>query len=156
MRPEETVCFNIKSSWHAISKMYNMLGLDHELSSAVGFVLLNIDPKDGSPATKIAPIMGMEAGSLSRILKSLEERGWIKRVADKLDKRMVRIVLTKLGLEKRELSKKVVVYFNLFVKEEIGKEKLNIFFEVIDKINNVAKDQKQMLVKNLAKYENLK
>ncbi len=156
MRPEETVCFNIKSSWHAISKMYNMLGLDHELSSAVGFVLLNIDPKEGTPATKIAPIMGMEAGSLSRILKSLEERGWIKRIADKLDKRMVRIMLTKLGLEKRELSKKVVVYFNLFVKEEIGKEKLNIFFEVIDKINNVAKDQKQMLVKNLAKYENLK
>ena len=156
MRPEETVCFNIKSSWHAISKMYNMLGLDHELSSAVGFVLLNIDPKDGTPATKIAPIMGMEAGSLSRILKSLEERGWIKRTADKQDKRMVRIMLTKLGLEKRELSKKVVVYFNLFVQENIGEQKLKIFFEVIDKINNVAKDQKQMLIKNLAKYENIK
>jgi DNA-binding MarR family transcriptional regulator len=156
MRPEETVCFNIKSSWHAISKMYNMLGLDHELSSAVGFVLLNIDPKEGTPATKIAPIMGMEAGSLSRILKNLEEKKWIKRVADKQDKRMVRIVLTDLGQEKRELSKKVVVYFNLFVREEIGEEKLKIFFEVIDKVSNVAKDQKQMLINNLAKFDNVK
>lgn len=153
MRPEETVCFNIKSSWHAISKMYNILGMDHELSMAVGFVLLNIDPKEGTPATKIAPIMGMEAGSLSRILKSLEEKKWIKRLADKQDKRMVLIMLTDLGLEKREISKKVVVYFNLFVKEEVGADKLKIFFEVIDKINNVAKDQKQMLIKNLEKYD---
>lgn len=153
MRPEETVCFNIKSSWHAISKMYNMLGLDHELSMAVGFVLLNIDPKEGTPATKIAPIMGMEAGSLSRILKSLEEKGWITRLPDKQDKRMVLIKLTDLGLEKREMSKKVVVYFNLFVKEEVGEDKLKVFFEVIEKINNVAKDQKQMLIKNLAKFD---
>lgn len=153
MKPEETVCFNIKSSWHSISKMYNMLGMDHELSMAVGFVLLNIDPKEGTPATKIAPIMGMEAGSLSRILKNLEEKKWIKKVSDKQDKRMVRITLTDLGLEKRELSKKVVVYFNLFVREQIGGDKLKTFFEVIDKINNVAKDQKQMLIKNLERYD---
>ncbi len=45
--------------------------------------------------------MGLEARSLTRLLKSMEEKGLIFREADKVDKRSVRIRLTEKGREKR-------------------------------------------------------
>ncbi|HMG89981.1 MAG TPA: hypothetical protein VK589_07970, partial [Chryseolinea sp.] len=69
MRREETVDHNIKSAWHAISRMYNQQAGKHEITTSIGFVLLNIH-SDGTPATKIAPLMGLEARSLTRMLKT--------------------------------------------------------------------------------------
>jgi len=65
-----TVCSNIKFAWHAIARLYNEQGSKYGVTTSVGFVLLNIDKEDGVPATKIAPMLGMEAHGLSRILKN--------------------------------------------------------------------------------------
>jgi hypothetical protein len=43
MKAEETVCFNIKTAWHGIYRMYNNVASKHGSSTSVGFVLLNID-----------------------------------------------------------------------------------------------------------------
>ena len=141
LKPEDTVCFNIKSSWHAISRMYNNAGNEYDLTASLGYVLLNIDLENGTPATKIAPILGMEPRSLTRMLKSMEERGLIYREADKKDKRMVRIFLTESGKEKRELARIAVKAFNAAVWDRISQEKLNTFFEVINSINQIVTDK---------------
>lgn len=142
MKREDTICYNIKTSWHAISRMYNSLGNPYDVSTSVGFVLLNIDPEIGTPATKIAPKMGLESRSLTRILKALEERKWIYRKPDEEDRRMVRIMLTDIGLEKRDLSKKAVKDFNNHLQNIIPDNKLETFYEVIDEINHFLEDYK--------------
>ena len=40
----------------------------------LALLYLSIDPKKGTPSTSLGPKMGMEATSLSRTLKSLEEK----------------------------------------------------------------------------------
>ena len=135
------LCFNIKSSWHAISRMYNNAGSEYDLSATLGYVLLNIDMENGTPATSIAPILGMEPRSLTRMLKSMEERGLIYREADKHDRRKVLIFLTDAGKEMRELAKIAVKTFNGAVREKISKEKLTTFFEVISQINQIVNDK---------------
>jgi MarR family transcriptional regulator, organic hydroperoxide resistance regulator len=137
MKRNDTVCYNIKVSWHSISRMYNEQAGKHNSTAAVGFVLLNIDSKEGTPATKIGPILGMETTSLARMLKNMEENGLIRRVHDKQDRRLVRIFLTAKGLEAKETAKKVVKKFNNAVREVVPEEKLQTFFEVIEKINNI-------------------
>jgi DNA-binding MarR family transcriptional regulator len=141
MKRNQTVCFNIKASWHAISRMYNEYGQDYGVTTAVGYVLLNIDV-NGTPATKIGPLLGMESRSLSRMLKSLEENDLIYRRQDEKDKRLYKIFLTEKGREKREMAKKVVKKFNNAVREQVSDHKLEIFFEVIEKINSLI-DQKK-------------
>jgi DNA-binding MarR family transcriptional regulator len=105
MKPEETIDFNIRSTWHKIARMYNIQASEYGVSMATGMVLLNIDLKEGTPSTSLGPKMGMESRSLTRTLKNLEDEKIIYRQPDKKDKRMVRIFLTELGMEKRDLSK---------------------------------------------------
>jgi DNA-binding MarR family transcriptional regulator len=137
MRREETVDYNIKAAWHAIARMYNQQAAKHDITMSMGFVLLNINSDEGTPATKIAPLMGLEARSLTRLLKSMEEKGLIYRVADASDKRLVRIGLTKEGKRKRETSKQTVLTFNEVVRAQIAEEKLTVFFEVLQQINRM-------------------
>jgi DNA-binding MarR family transcriptional regulator len=142
-KKKKSVDFALKATWLAVAQMYNTLGAEYEVSHSIGFVLLNIDVENGTPATKIAPLMGMEARSLTRILKTLEEEGLIIRQNDDEDKRKVIIKLTKEGLRKREISKLAVKEFNRRVSNVVPPKKLEVFFEVIDQINKVVDDSIQ-------------
>jgi MarR family transcriptional regulator, organic hydroperoxide resistance regulator len=142
MRREETVDHNIKSAWHAIARMYNQQASKYDVTTSIGFVLLNIHSEEGTPATKIAPLMGLEARSLTRMLKTMEEKKLIYRHPDLIDKRSVRIYLTDLGKKKKELSRASVLLFNNRVRELISESKLKVFFEVINEINQLATNEK--------------
>ncbi|MEM6347957.1 MAG: MarR family transcriptional regulator [Bacteroidota bacterium] len=137
---KRAIGFDIKVTWLAISRMYNQLAQKQDITTNIGFVLLHIDDKEGTPATKIAPLMGMEARSLTRMLNKLEERGYIYRQADPNDGRMVRIFLTEEGLKKKAVSKDVVIGFNKELYNNIPQEKLVTFFEVMDSIQEVIKN----------------
>ena len=142
MNSKDTIDFHIKSTWHGMFKMYNQVAAKYGTTQATGLVLLSID-KDGTPSTSIAPSLGMEATSLSRIIKNLEEKKLIYRKPDGKDKRMVRIFLTSVGVEKRKIAKKVVEGFNELILEEIPQSKLTVFFEVMDSINKTIEKYKR-------------
>ncbi|OEK07080.1 MarR family winged helix-turn-helix transcriptional regulator [Roseivirga misakiensis] len=137
MKREETVDHQIKMCWHAIYRMYNQQAVQHESTTSMAFVVLNIDPVEGTPATKIAPLMGLESRSLTRMLKNMEEKGFIYREKDPNDGRSVRIFLTETGQEKRRVSRETVIRFNEAVRKSIASDKLDTFFEVITKINQL-------------------
>ncbi|MGB3467179.1 MAG: MarR family transcriptional regulator [Cyclobacteriaceae bacterium] len=141
MKREETVDYNFKVTWHAITKMYNAYGAPFDITASTGFVLLNIDVDHGTPATKIAPLLGMESRSLTRMLKTFEEKGWIEKRPDPVDGRSVRIFLTELGKEKRELSRLSVKEFNRKVRENVSDEQMEVFLEVVTIINNIIDDK---------------
>lgn len=61
--------------------------------------------------------MGMEATSLSRILKTMESKGLIERKPNPEDGRGVIISLTEFGLEKRSYSREKVLTFNEAIKK---------------------------------------
>lgn len=136
MRREETVDYMIKAAWHAIARMYNQQAAKHDITMSMGFVLLNIH-SEGTPATKIAPLMGLEARSLSRLLKTMEEKGLIYREADASDGRKVRIFLTREGRKKKEKARETVLRFNEAITTAIEAKRLNAFFAVLEDIQRV-------------------
>lgn len=138
---EKTVDYNLRETWQAVSRMYNEEASNYGATMALGFALLSID-REGTPSTALAPKMGMEPTSLTRTLKSMEEKGLIVKNKNPKDGRGVIINLTKLGLEKRELSKQTVLRFNEVVKQEISEEKLNVFKEVLTSINTLINERK--------------
>ncbi len=139
---EITVDYMLRATWQAVARMYNEEAKKYDSTMAVGFTLLSIDPKSGTPSTALGPKMGMEATSLSRILKSMEEKGLIERKPNPKDGRGVLIHLTEFGLENRERSKVRVLSFNESVREQLSKQDLNAFFKAMETIHEIAIDKK--------------
>lgn len=138
---EITIDYALRATWQAVARMYNEEAKKFGSTMAVGFTLLSIDPKTGTPSTALGPKMGMEATSLSRILKRMQDQGFIERKPNPKDGRGVLIHLTEYGLEKRTDSKNAVFRFNEAVKASIRPEKLDSFFEVMDTINELISEK---------------
>ncbi|HAS59679.1 MAG TPA: MarR family transcriptional regulator [Algoriphagus sp.] len=152
MKREETVDFHIKSAWHAISRMYNQHAAEEGFTTAIGFVLININSKEGTPATKIAPKLGLETRSLTRMLKTMEEKGLVYKKPDLVDKRSVRIYLTEEGNRKKEISVKTIKEFNEQIRQVIPEKDLESFFATFEKIQMVI-DQFSGIEVNKPIYE---
>lgn len=139
---DKTIDYILRATWQAVARMYNDEASNYGATMATGFTLLSIDKEGGTPSTTLGPKMGMEATSLTRTLKSMEEKGLIIRQKNPEDGRGVLIYLTEFGKEKRELSKNTVLKFNEAVKQNVSGEKLQHFMEVSETINELISEKK--------------
>ena len=136
-----TIEYALRTTWQLITNMYNEKAMQYDSTMTMGFTLLSIDA-EGTPSKALGPKMGMEPTSLSRILNTMEKRGYIVRRPNPNDGRGVLICLTEQGKEKRELSKKTVLDFNNSILNHVDEYKMKHFFEVIDIIKiKVEKDE---------------
>ncbi|MCF8459636.1 MAG: MarR family transcriptional regulator [Flavobacteriales bacterium] len=147
---DQLVIYQLRSSWFQISKLYNEMAVEHGASVSMAFILLAINDEEGTPVTKIAPRLGMEPNSLSRILKSMEEDGFILRNKDRADKRLSYVCLTPKGKEKREVALKAVYRLERAIVKQIDEKKLSAFFEVASHIPDAIEEFKE----KMASYEN--
>ncbi|RZJ72183.1 MarR family transcriptional regulator [Flavobacterium sp.] len=138
---DKTIDYILRATWQAVARMYNEEANKYGATMATGFALLSMDREDGTPSTALGPKMGMEATSLTRTLKSMEEKGLIERRPNPEDGRGVLIYLTDFGREKRELSKNTVLQFNNTIREKVGDEKLRHFAEVAEAINELISEK---------------
>jgi MarR family transcriptional regulator, organic hydroperoxide resistance regulator len=139
---DKTIDYTLRATWQAVSRMYNEEASKFDGSMAIGFALLSIDKEEGTPSTYISNRMGMEPTSLTRTLKTLEEKGLITRQKNPDDGRGVLIYLTDLGKQMREQSRNTVLKFNEVVKQNVSEEKLKHFMEVADIINDLIAEKK--------------
>ncbi len=137
MKQEDTIDFHIRRNWHKIQRIYNAEAAKQDATMSMAYILLIIDLEEGTPSTSLGPMMGMESRSLTRILKKMEEEGVIKRVQDKNDKRITRIILTKKGKDKRSQSRLAVIKFNDAIQSKLSKEEQKGFFKVMNKIHDI-------------------
>jgi DNA-binding MarR family transcriptional regulator len=138
---EKTIDHILRATWQGVAKMYNEEAGKYGATMAIAFTLLNVD-KEGTPSTALGPKMGMEATSLSRTLKNMEEKGLIQRKPHPDDGRSVLINLTDYGTEMRNVSKEKVIRFNEVIAKHISEEKINHFYEVTAVINELIQNRK--------------
>ena len=139
---EKTIDYILRSTWMNVTKMYNEEAGKKGSTMATGFALISIDAEHGTPSTALGPKMGMEATSLSRTLKSMENKGLIERRPNPEDGRGVLIHLTPFGKEMRDFSKLVVFGFDEAVKKNVSPEELQIFRKVAKTINELINSKK--------------
>ena len=138
---EKTIDYILRATWQAVARMYNEEAGKYGATMSIGFALLSIDKENGISSTALGPQMGMEPTSLTRTLKSMEEKGLIVRKKNPIDGRGVIIHLTKLGKEKRDLSRDTVLKFNEVIKQRLSQEKMDHFIEVAETINELIAEK---------------
>jgi DNA-binding MarR family transcriptional regulator len=120
--------------------MYNQKASEHNMTMSIGFILMIVD-KDGTPSTQLGPRMGMEPTSLSRTLKTMEDRKLIRRQEDKIDKRKVFIFLTAEGLDYRRLVRETILEFNEKIHNKVSQDKLDVFYEVLNHMDQLVEEE---------------
>lgn len=138
MKPEESIDYHIKIAWQAVVNKYNQIASGYDMTQAVGYVLISVDLTKGTSVSAVAAILGVRSTSLSRILNTMEEQGWIIRKVAESDKRQVNIYLTELGKEKQKVAKSVVRKFNAYLDEHISNEEKENLILTIQKITRLA------------------
>lgn len=147
MEKDKTIDHQLRATWQAVAKMYNEQAMQYNSTMATAFVLLNVDKEKGTPSTALGPLMGMEPTSLSRILKTMESKGYICRTKNPDDGRSVIIKLTDQGKNMRKISKGHVIKFNETVNQYVSDKDLEGFFKVTTTINKLIAD-KEIYSKN--------
>ena len=84
------------------------------------------------------------------LIIGLIKEGMITKKRDTEDGRSVNIYLTPEGQQKKEIAADAVIGFNTRIRDHIAEDELNIFFDVMEKINEVV----DMEVQNLNNKNN--
>jgi len=98
-----------RRAWRAIMEMHGAITplLDEELRNEAGIDLQTYDAllhvyeagKVGIPMTELAQKVVLSKSGLTTLVDRIEERGWMQRIPDSVDRRVTRITLTDPGVE---------------------------------------------------------
>ena len=140
MSIEITIDYQVRATLFSMMRMYNLLAQAHGITQSVGYVLIVV-PREGIPATKIAPALGMSSSSLGRLLKGMEENHLITKKIDGIDKRITKIFLTPKAVVLRSKIKKTVVSFNQKVISQISANDMAVYTKVSEIIRTTSEEE---------------
>src|SRR5580698_1840931 len=138
IKHQETIDYFVKIVWQTMANRYNQLVTEFGITQSIGYLLINIDEKDGTTVSQAAALLGLKSTSLSRMLRQIEESGLIYRESNEGDKRSVKIYLTPLGKEKRHLARVLVRQFNNYLDDHISDNDKEYLIKMLKKINKLT------------------
>ena len=138
VKHQETIDYFVKIVWQTMANRYNQIVTEFGITQSIGYLLINIDEKEGTTVSKAAQLLGLKSTSLSRMLSQLEKTGLIYRESNPGDKRSVKIYLTELGKEKRHLARAVVKQFNSYLNAHINEADKLYLINMLEKINQLT------------------
>lgn len=138
MKQQETIDYHLKIVWQNIANKYNQLASEFGITQSIGYLLINIDEKEGTTVSEVAALLGLKSTSLSRILTNLEKEDLIYKEGHQTDKRSVKLFLTEKGREKRHLARVVVRKFNDYLNAHLPEKERLQLVEALKTINNLT------------------
>ncbi len=99
---EQFLCFSVYAAGHAFNRVYKPLLEELGLTYPQYLVMVVLWQEDGQTVGQIGEKLYLETSTLTPLLKRLEAGGYLHRVRDTADERVVRITLTEHGKALRE------------------------------------------------------
>ena len=94
LRLEDQLCFSIYAAGRAFNRFYKPLLGPLGLTYPQYLVLLTLWEQDGLPLKTIGDRLSLDSGTLTPLLRRMEDGGLVLRQRDAQDERLVRIHLT--------------------------------------------------------------
>ena len=107
LRLGNQLCFAVYSTAHALNRVYKPLLEPLGLTYPQYLVMLTLWEKDDLSVKDIGAQLFLDSGTLTPLLKRLEQAGLITRRRDAIDERHVRIGLTTRGKHLRTRAKSI-------------------------------------------------
>jgi DNA-binding MarR family transcriptional regulator len=104
---DEQLCFALYNAQRAMTRAYAPLLEPLGLTYPQYIVLLVLWERDGLPVNQLGERLALDSGTLTPLLKRLEQQGLVERRRGELDERLVHIHLTARGRALRGKARKV-------------------------------------------------
>jgi DNA-binding MarR family transcriptional regulator len=93
----QQVCFALYSANNAMMRLYRPLLQPFGLTYPQYVVLLALWQQDNISLGQLGAATLFDSGTLTPLVKKLEQKGWLKRVSDASDERVKKVLLTTEG-----------------------------------------------------------
>jgi len=106
---DRQLCFALYAAQRAFTRTYAELLEPLGLTYPQYLVFLALWERDGRAVHDLGTCLALDSGTLTPLLKRLEQRGLVERRRDSADERVVKIFLTAAGRALRTKAKKIPV-----------------------------------------------
>lgn len=142
---DQQLCFALYSATNSITRLYRSLLDDYDLTYPQYLVLLVLWEKDNVAIKEVMKRLKLDSGTLSPIIKRLQNAGLVEKVRTDKDERIVRLMLTDKSRQLEpaiaKVQDKVACQTGLSSSE---------FFELLDRLNQLASSLNQKEAKQSA------
>lgn len=97
LKLDRQICFALYGAAHAFTRAYKPLLEPLGLTYPQYLAMMALWEEDGLQVKVLGERLGLDSGTLSPLLKRLEQAGYVTRQRDKIDERQVFITLTESG-----------------------------------------------------------
>lgn len=110
--------------------------LDYGITPAQAVVINCLYQKDGISQLELCEKTLKDRTTISGILYRLEAEGFVTRISDQNDKRIVRIYLTQKARDAEEKLDEAAINLNKTLVQDLTKDELNCLISTLKKIMN--------------------
>ena len=104
---DNQLCFALYAASRALTRAYAPLLEPLGITYPQYIVFLSLWERDGRPVNELGTCLALDSGTLTPLLKRLEQRGLVERRRDHEDERVVKIFLTAEGKALRTKAKRI-------------------------------------------------
>lgn len=137
LKLKNQVCFPIYALAKEMVNHYRPLLDNLDLTYPQYLVLLILWEQKEQSVGQLGEKLFLDSGTLTPLLKRMEQKGFIVRSRSSLDERVVNLSLTKQGLELQEKAK--LIPLQLMESMHIAEEDLDALKNIVTKILNKQK-----------------
>jgi DNA-binding MarR family transcriptional regulator len=94
---EQQLCFALYSASNAVVRLYRPLLQPFDLTYPQYVVMLALWQQDNISLGELGSKTLFDSGTLTPLVKKLEQKGWLKRMPSSVDERVKHVVLTSSG-----------------------------------------------------------
>jgi MarR family transcriptional regulator, organic hydroperoxide resistance regulator len=107
LRLDNQLCFALYAASRALTRAYAPLLEPLGITYPQYVVFLSLWERDGLPVHELGTCLGLDSGTLTPLLKRLEQRELVERRRDSEDERVVKIFLTAAGKALRTKARRI-------------------------------------------------
>lgn len=101
----------------------------------------------GMNVSELTLCLGISMPQVSRMLKTLEEKGYIQRIVNDADRRSTYVIITDIGRLKRKCAMDEMDEYIRHVIERMGEDRIREMAEIMNEMIEIMKDEQLKLKK---------
>lgn len=137
LKLENQLCFPLYAASRETIKLYHPLLTDLDLTYTQYITMMVLWEQSGCNVKQLGEKLYLDSGTLTPVLKGLESKGYLKRVRDENDERIVHVHLTEAGFALRERAYEIPFRMkeHVTLSEDEMSQLYSLLYKLLDELS---------------------